>query len=223
LTFYAVQLEAVEGNYITEFYLEYSTDGTNFIRVQNAFQVPSSVSENMTTIYFTGIYAKAIRIMVSKYQGWAACRVDFFYYDLIRFRKISNLKSLKYLQDTINSNFVDRVDNQIYINQAYFFNPTASCSSQDMCFTGLQLCQPHNISSLALNFDGSGVVTEFYLTYSIDGRSYNCYNSCARISVSASANSTYKYSLSNLLAQGVRIYPTKYSGKPNFSPTFYYQ
>jgi hypothetical protein len=191
--------------------------------VQNAFTVPASVAVNMTTIYFTGIYAKAIRIKISKFQGWPACRIEFFYYDLLRFRKISNLKSLKYLQDTINSNFVDRVDNQIYINQAYFFNPSAACSSQEMCFTGLQLCTPHLISSLTLNFGPTGSVTEFYLTYSIDGRSYNCYNACAKVSIPASGNNSFNYSFSNLTAEGVRIYPTKYSGNPNFSPTFYYQ
>ena len=42
-TFYALQLEAVEASYITEFYLEYSLDGKKFIRVQNAFAVPSSI------------------------------------------------------------------------------------------------------------------------------------------------------------------------------------
>ncbi len=113
----------------------------------------------MTTIYFTGIYAKAIRIRIIKYQGSPACRIDFFYYDLIRFRKISNLKSLKYLQNTINSTFVDRVNNQIYINQAYFFNPIASCTIKEMCFTGLQLCQPRTITSLSLNFAANGTVS----------------------------------------------------------------
>ena len=95
VTFYALQLESVEGSYITEFYLEYTTDGINFIKVQNFFTVPSSVSANMTTVYFTGIYAKAIRIRVSKFQGWPAARIEFFYYDSLRFKKISNLKSLK--------------------------------------------------------------------------------------------------------------------------------
>ena len=124
-TFYALQLEAVDGNYITEFYLEYSVDGVEFIRVQTPFSVSESIVNNMTTIYFTGIYAKSIRIRISGYKGWPACHLDFFYYDMLRFRKISNLKSLTYLQETINSNFVDRVDNQIYINQVYFFNPAA--------------------------------------------------------------------------------------------------
>lgn len=94
----------------------------------------------MTTIYFTGIYASAIRIRIIGFKGWVAARINFFYYDLIRFKKISNLKSLTYLQNAINSTFVDRVDNQIYINKFYFFNPNAACSVQELCFTGLQLC-----------------------------------------------------------------------------------
>ena len=74
-TFYALQLEAVDASYITQFYLEYSVDGTKFIRVQNYFTVPSSVANNMTTIYFTGLYAKSIRIKISGYHGWPAARL----------------------------------------------------------------------------------------------------------------------------------------------------
>lgn len=213
----------MEGNYITEFYLEYSVDGVNFIRVQSYFTVPSSVSVNMTTIYFTGIYAKAIRIKISKFQGWPAARLEFFYYDTLRFKKISNLKSIKYLLDTINSNFVDRVNNQIYINQAYFFNPAAACTSQDMCFTGLQLCQPRQINSVNLSFGAGGSVSEFYLTYSMDGRNYNCYNGCAKIAIPVGASGNWSFSFNNFTAQGIRIYPTKYNGSPSFSPAFFYQ
>lgn len=222
VTFYAIQLESVEGGYIKEFLLEYSVDGINFIVVQNTFLVPQTVSVNMTTIYFTGIYAKAIRINIIDFVNWPSCRIDFFYYDLIRFRQISNLKSMKYLTDTINSNYVDRVNNQIYINQAYFFNPQSACVSQELCFTGLQLCQNRKINSLTLNFQTGAQVNEFYLTYSVDGRSYNCYNSCIKISTGNSTTS-FTYTLSNLNAQGVRIYPTKYTGNTNFNPTFYYE
>ncbi len=42
---------------------------------------------------------------------------------MLRYRKIMNLKSLRYLREAIQTNFVDRVDNQLYINQKYFFDP----------------------------------------------------------------------------------------------------
>lgn len=177
----------------------------------------------MTTIYFTGIYASAIRIRISGYKGWPAARINFFYYDAIRFRKISNLKSLTYLQNTINSTFVDRVDNQIYINQVYFFNPNAACSIQEMCFTGLQLCEPKEITRLTLNFkDPSNFVTQFYLTYSVDGRSYNCYNNCQVFNINQLTNNNFSLNLEGLTAQGVRIYPKSYKGNANFSPAFFY-
>jgi hypothetical protein len=60
---------------------------------------------------------------VKTFVGWPAARIEFFYYDVLRFRKISNLKSLKYLKESIQSNFVDRMDNQMYINQRAYFNP----------------------------------------------------------------------------------------------------
>ena len=177
----------------------------------------------MTTIYFTAIYAQSIRIKISKFHGWPAARLEFFYYDMIRFRKISNLKSLTYLQETINSNFVDRVDNQIYINQVYFFDPSASCSIKEMCFTGLQLCEPRDVTDLTLTFeDPNNYVTEFYLTYSIDGRSYNCYQNCKKYTVDQCSSNSYSVKLDGLRAQGVRVYPTNYKGTPKFSPTFFY-
>ena len=142
---------------------------------------------------------------------------------MIRFRKISNLKSLTYLQETINSNFVDRVDNQIYINQVYFFDPAASCSTQEMCFTGLQLCAPKNITELALTFtDPASYVTEFYLTYSVDGRNYNCYKNCMSFKVTQNSSNNFRMKLDGLTAQGVRVYPKNYVGSAKFSPTFYY-
>lgn len=182
----------------------------------------SSILTNITTIYFTGIYAKVIRVRITGFQGWPATRIEFFYYDLLRFKKISNLKSLKYLQETINSNFVDRVDNQIYINQVYFFNPVVSCTAKDLCFTGLELCQQKEITGVTLNFQDSNYVSEFYLTYSIDGRSFNCYKSCLKYSVSNVTNNSFNLQLDGLSAQGVRIYPTKYKGTPKFNPTFFY-
>jgi hypothetical protein len=97
VTFYAIQIEDVEGNYIKSFYLEYSVDGINYIRISTLFD-SSNCGNNLTTIYFTGIYARAIRIVVQDYYGWPAARIEFFYYDVLRFLKISNLKSLTYLE-----------------------------------------------------------------------------------------------------------------------------
>jgi hypothetical protein len=69
---------------------------------------------------------------------------------MIRFRKISSLKSLKYLKEAIESNFVDRMDNQMYINQRAFFSP-AKCQDKSVCFTGLELCQQKTINCLKIS------------------------------------------------------------------------
>ena len=79
--------------------------------------------------------------MVKDYWVWPGTKIEFFYYDYLRYRKISNLKSLKYLKESIQSNFVDRIDNQLYINSRFFnFDPAKSCVDKDVCFTGLELC-----------------------------------------------------------------------------------
>ena len=74
VTFYALQLEAVEGSYIKKFYIEYSQDGINYIRIEKLFDGSHS-SKDLTTIYFTAIYAKAIRIVIQSYVGWPATKL----------------------------------------------------------------------------------------------------------------------------------------------------
>ena len=127
VTFYALQIEAIEQSLIKSFYLEYTKDGTTWIRVDSKFLVEKYYKKggdnSIVTIYFTGIYAKAIRIVIDDYVNWPACKIEFFYYDMLRYKKIINLKSLKYLRETIETNYIDRVDNQLYINQKYFFDP----------------------------------------------------------------------------------------------------
>ena len=112
--------------------------------------------------------------MVKGYAGWPATRVEFYYYDHLRFRKISNLKSLRYLKETIQSNFVDRIDNQLYINSHYFFTPQSSCQELDLCFTGLELCQARTLNTVTVAATG-GSVQEVYLTYSVDAFNFNCF------------------------------------------------
>lgn len=73
-TFYAIQIEGVDSYYITSFYLEYSVDGVNFIRIEKEFNCTESGSK-LTTIYFTAIYAKSIRIIVKSFVGWPAARI----------------------------------------------------------------------------------------------------------------------------------------------------
>ena len=73
VTFYSLQLEFIENYSIKTFYLEYSKDGVNWIRVENVFHVdqylnsdsPQYLKDNgIVTVYFTGIYAQSIRIVI---------------------------------------------------------------------------------------------------------------------------------------------------------------
>lgn len=174
--------------------------------------------KNLTTIYFTGVYAKAIRIVVKSYYGWPATRIEFFYYDTLRFRKISNLKSLKYLQESIQSNFVDRMDNQMYINQRTYFNPMKTCINPDVCFTGLELCQARTIDSLTVSAT-EGTLKKIYITYSIDGRSFNCFEKCRHVLMDGASNVVI---LNRLLAKNVRVYPVEWIGTPSLHVAYNY-
>ena len=112
---------------------------------------PSKKTESLPFISL-GIHAQAIRMVVDEFVGWPACKMEFFSYDMFRFRKISNYWSLKYLKESIQSNYVDRLDNQVSINQKYFFEPQFECYSGDdlTCLTGLELCDPRKIAFLDL-------------------------------------------------------------------------
>lgn len=200
------------------FYLEYSLDGIEFIQISKLFDA-SKCSEGLITLYFTAIYARAIRIVVKEYEGWPAARIEFFYYDYLRFRKISNLKSLRYLKETIQSNFVDRVDNQLYINQRFFdFNPEHSCESKEVCFTGLELCQARTISSFQLECT-EGSVTKLYVTYSLNGQDFNCFEKCREFAVE---QIPYSLNLHSLLAKNVRVYPVEWKGIPKMHVSYEY-
>jgi hypothetical protein len=219
VTFYALQIEDVNGSYVTSFYLEYSVDGINFIRVSTLFNCSES-GTNLTTIYFTGIYARAIRIVVNEYYGWPACRIEFFYYDTLRFEKISNLKSLTYLQESIDSNFVDRMDNQMYINQNFYFQPAKTCVNPNVCFTGLELSQPKNMNSVAISSNG-GVLKAVYVTYTVDGQNYVCFQQCSHILIDPNQQQNTVI-MGQITARGVRVYPVEYTGTPSIHISYSY-
>lgn len=199
--------------------MEYSVDGINFIRIEKDFNCTES-STKLTTIYFTALYAKSIRIVVKSYVGWPAARIEFFYYDVLRFRKISNLKSLTYLKESIQSNFVDRMDNQMYINQRAFFTPAKTCESKQVCFTGLELCSLKTVNSISIGCS-EGSLKKVYVTYSVDGLNFNCFEKCREVLFDSTQKSN-TIILNKLMASNVRVYPVEYSGSPKINITYGY-
>lgn len=176
--------------------------------------------KNLVTVYFTGIYAKSIRIVVKSFYGWPAGRIEFFYYDMIRFRKISNLKSLKYLKESIQSNFVDRMDNQMYINQRLYFTPTKACQNKSTCFTGLELCQQRTINSLRISVN-EGSLKRVYLTYSVDGYNFNCFEKC-RYFILNDKLPENQLICNGISAKNLRVYPVEWTGTPNIKIAYDY-
>lgn len=64
-------------------------------------------------------------------------------------------------------------------------------------------------------------MTEFYLMYSIDGKVYNCYEKCRKISVGK--QNEFKMNFDNLTAKNIRVYPTAWVGRPNFAVSYNYE
>lgn len=139
---------------------------------------------------------------------------------MLRFRKISNLKSLTYLKESIQSNFVDRMDNQMYINQRAFFTPAKTCKSKDVCFTGLELSSSKTVKSVSISCS-EGSLQKVYLTYSLDGLNFNCFEKCREVVLDS--HQTYnQIILNSLVAKNVRVYPVEYKGQPKISITYDY-
>lgn len=157
---------------------------------------------------------------MKSFYGWPAARIEFFYYDMIRFRKISNLKSLKYLKESIQSNFVDRMDNQMYINQRSYFRPSTTCQNKSTCFTGLELCQQRQINWVRISTT-EGILRRVYMTYSVDGVNFNCFEKCRHFVLDD------KLPENNLMCNGisarnVRVYPVEWTGTPNIKISYDY-
>jgi hypothetical protein len=74
----------------------------------------------------------------------------------------------------------------------------------------------------------SSYVSEFYITYSQNGRSFECYKKCERFHVAQkdlSIRGNYQsvnLELGDLVASNVRVYPTKWIGTPKLSILYDY-
>lgn len=111
----------------------------------------------------------------------------------------------------------------MYINQRFYFQPDRTCSDHDRagCFTGLELCQARSISSITVSCN-QGWVSKIYLTYSIDGKSFNCYEKCREIAISPEDGGN-TVNLNNLLAKNIRVYPVEWEGSAEMKIEYCYE
>lgn len=112
------------------------------------------------------------------------------------------------------------MENQIFINERAFFNPERSCTSKDTCFTGLELCHPRSIDSLSVAVN-SGSLKRYYLSYSLDGKNFNCFEQCRHILYNDKIVRNVII-LNNLQAKNIRVYPVEWTGSPNIKVTYDY-
>lgn len=157
---------------------------------------------------------------MKSFVGWPASRLEFYYYDLLRFKKISNLKSLKYLKESIQSNFVDRMDNQMYINQRAFFNPAKACQDKSVCFSGLELCQQRTVNTVTIGCT-EGLLKKVYITYSGDGVNFSCFEKCRHFILNDNLAENVLI-LNGLLAKNIRVYPVEWTGTPSVRISYDY-
>ncbi len=108
----------------------------------------------------------------------------------------------------------------MYINQRFFFNPSKVCQDKSVCFTGLELCQERTINSLKIGITEGGV-KKIYITYSIDGQNFNCFENCRHLILNEKQNES-TLNLNGLLAKNLRVYPLEWTGSPNIKIAYDY-
>lgn len=108
----------------------------------------------------------------------------------------------------------------MYINQRIFFNPAKSCENKSVCFTGLELCQQRTINSVKISTT-DGVLKKVYLTYSIDGANFNCFEKCRQFVLNDKLPEN-ELILNGLSAKNLRIYPAEWTGSPNIKVVYDY-
>ena len=64
-----------------------------------------------------------------------------------------------------------------------------------------------------------GEVTKFYVTYSLDGETFNCFEKCREILVESLP---YNLGLNGLLAKNVRVYPVEWKDIPKVHISYEY-
>ena len=75
-TFYALDVKSLTGSSLSDFSLEYSLDGSQFIQM-GSFSLSGAIIGAVKTIYFTPVYAKYIRIVVKK--GTPNIKFEFYF------------------------------------------------------------------------------------------------------------------------------------------------
>lgn len=208
-TFYAFDLKVLKGSSLKSFSLEYSEDGFNFKKVRDFEVSDKNIEGVVETYYFTPVFAKAMRLVVI--QGVPSFKFEFYY---------SNgenkyaVERNTYISETTEEIIDDNIRGEIFHTQD-------SCIDKELCWMGLEVCEPREIKGFALEPkpDSKGEITSVVIKYSRDGVSFSCYANCSEVPLKKSG----AYVLDpTVVATKLRVYPAKWVGNPTYSVTFNY-
>jgi hypothetical protein len=203
-TFYACDIKHLTGSSLKQFTLEYSMDGSNFLKIDD-FSLSSIVVGSISTFYFKPVYGQYIRLVVK--EGTPNIRME-FYYSSAQLPDGSTSQGLDtYIGKTVAATIDGAEEGGI-----------SSCKTDGLCWAGLESCEPRKIKGFSLVYSQgcSDTVSEVKIEYSTDGLTFDCYNQCKPLGLT---NNGFVFS-SPLLAEKMHVHFTKYSGHPNFGIKF---
>ena len=139
------------------FALQYSEDGRKFIRV-GSFCLDTDYVRVVKTFYFEPVEAIIMRIVLL--EGQPNIKFEFYY--------SKNTTEVSVVDYSYEPQGTYAVVEEGFIGQN--FNPNASCGDKELCWMGLQLCEPKEIYGFVVeNSSDDGQLLSVYLQYSVDG------------------------------------------------------
>lgn len=149
--FYAIDIKCMDNNKMTSFLVEYIDSNLSAIfKKSNTYNLVCEAPGVVKTFYITPVQAYAIRIKTVK--GLPNIKID-FYYNNQAYKPIQVLKNDTIIQKTI----------QATVN-SFSQSLTNNCKDKELCWFGLEICEPKNITGLTIQYDqgSKGKITSVY-------------------------------------------------------------
>ena len=142
-TFYACDIKQLTGSSLKSFTLEYSMDGTNFLKIDD-FSFSSVVVGSISTFYFKPVYGQYIRLVVK--EGTPNIRMEFYFSSDSLPDGTQAPGQDTYIGKTVAATIDGAEEGGI-----------SDCSSDGLCWAGVESCEPRKIKGFSLVYN-SGCV-----------------------------------------------------------------
>ena len=132
-----------------------------------------------------------------------------FYYVNQNYKPVEALKNDTIIQKTIEETV--EAARQLLSN---------NCKDRELCWFGLEICEARKVNGFTIENKAplKGSISSVYVTYSVDGIEFICYDECRAINISGGVVRFDK----SVFGTKVRVHITGYQGEPDIRVRFDY-